>query len=127
MADISVVRRDERVVAAADATSGMTREEAIANGDVWAGLVTAAPQRPSGWHHHGDFDTYFYVDSGRVKMEFGPGGSKSIEAGPGDFVFVPKRTVHREVNAAEDDATIILFRIGSGPPVVNVDGPAPAV
>jgi uncharacterized RmlC-like cupin family protein/chloramphenicol O-acetyltransferase len=127
VADITVVRPEERTVADSDATSGMVREEAIANGDVWAGFVTAAPQRPSGWHHHGDYDTYIYVDAGRVMMEFGPGGSRSIEARPGDFIHVPKRTIHREVNPTEGEATIVLIRIGSGPPVVNVDGPASPV
>lgn len=126
MNDISVIRPEERTIAGADETSGMVREQAITNGDVWAGLVTAAPHRPSGWHHHGDYDTYIYVDTGRVKMEFGPGGSQSVEATPGDFIHVPKRTIHREVNPTDDEATIVLMRVGSGPPVVNVEGPSPA-
>lgn len=102
----------------------MVRERAF-GGDVWAGIVKTAPNRPSGWHHHGHYETYFYVMEGQMRMEFGPGGSDAIVAGPGDFVHVPAETVHREVNPADTPGAVVLMRIGNGPPVVNVDGPAP--
>lgn len=124
MADIRVVSAGDRVVADADATTGMIREQAVADGSVWVGLVKTASQRPSGWHHHGDYDTYIYVQSGEIRFEFGPGGGESVEARPGDFVHVPKGVIHREVNPAEQRGSVVLFRVGSGPPVVNVDGPA---
>lgn len=124
MTGIKLVRAEERLVSQADATTGLVREEAIANETTWVGRVKAAPNRPSGWHHHGDYDTYFYVQSGRVRMEFGPGGEEAIEAGPGDFVHVPKHVIHREVNPADEEGAAILIRVGSGPPVVNVEGPA---
>lgn len=112
-------------MAKADATSGMVREQAVAGEGVWAGLVRTAPGRPSGWHHHGEYNTYFYVQSAKVRMEFGPGGAKAVEAGPGDFVHVPKGVIHREVNPADEEGAVILVRVGSGPPVVNVEGPPP--
>jgi uncharacterized RmlC-like cupin family protein len=121
--EIEVIRPAGREVSEVDATSGMVREQAVAGEGVWLGLVRAAPNRPSGWHHHGDYHTYFYVDSGRILMEFGPGGAKVVEAGPGDFVHVPPRVIHREVNSADDEGVVILVRVGSGPPVVNVEGP----
>jgi uncharacterized RmlC-like cupin family protein len=123
MYDIRVIRPDEREVSSADATSGMVREQALADGGVWAGLVRTAPGRPSGWHHHGDFDTYIYVINGTIRFDFGPGGASRVEAGPGDFVHVPKGLVHREVNPAESEGVLIGVRVGEGPPVVNVDGP----
>lgn len=126
MADIKVVKAEERQIAQADATTGMVREQAVANEGVWVGLVRTAPNRPSGWHHHGDYDTYFYVQSAKVRMEFGPGGEEAVEAGPGDFVHVPKRVIHREVNPANEAGSVILVRVGSGPPVVNVEGPVQA-
>ncbi len=124
MPDIEIVRAADRLVSEADATTGMVREQAIAEDGIWVGRVRTAPGRPSGWHHHGDYDTYFYVEAGRVSMEFGPGGAKMIEAGPGDFVHVPKNVIHREVNPADHEGAVILLRVGSGPPVINVDGPA---
>jgi uncharacterized RmlC-like cupin family protein len=125
MTEIRVVHAAEREVAAADATSGVVREQAVAGDGVWAGLVRTAPGRSSGWHHHGDYNTYFYVVAGKVRMEFGPGGTHVVEAGPGDFVHVPNGIVHREVNPADEEGTLILVRVGSGPPVVNVEGPLP--
>lgn len=121
---IRVMASDERVVADADATSGMVREQALADEGVWAGVVRAAPHRPSGWHHHGDYDSYLYVLTGEVGFEWGPGGAESVVAHPGDFVHVPKGVIHREVNPSDDEGSIVLIRVGSGPPVFNVDGPA---
>lgn len=126
MADITVVTAGERNVSEADATTGMVREQAVANEGAWAGLVRTAPNRPSGWHHHGDYDTYIYVQSGELRLEFGPGGEKVVEAAPGDFAHVPKHVIHREVNPADEEGAIILVRVGTGPPVVNVEGPARA-
>lgn len=126
MPEVRVIRPEDREVSEADATSGMVREQAISEQGVWGGFVRAAPDRPSGWHHHGDYDTYIYLISGNIRMEFGPGGSHVVEAGPGDFMHVPKRLIHREVNSGNEEGGVILFRVGSGPPVVNVGGPEPA-
>ena len=122
MRQISVIRAAERDVSDADATTGLVRETAFDNG-VWAGVVRTAPGKPSGWHHHGQYDTYFYMMAGEIRMEFGPGGANEIVAEPGDFVHVPGNVVHREVNPSHEEGAVILIRVGSGPPVVNVDGP----
>ena len=58
-------------------------------------------------------------------MEFGPGGAEMLDAGPGDFVFVATNAVHRESNPSDEDSRIVVVRSGSGPPLVNVDGPEP--
>lgn len=116
-----LVRRDAMRNAAQ--TPGILRREAFATGDVWAGVATTDPGVVSGWHHHGDHTTYLYVVSGRFLLESGPGGSDVLEAGPGDFVKIPARTVHRESNPAAGTGTTVLIRIGRGPVVVNVEGP----
>lgn len=125
MDDIRVIRAAEREVAETDATSGMVREQAFAADGVWTGLVRTAPGRPSGWHHHGQYDTYFYVQSAKVRMEFGVGGGEVVEAEPGDFVHVPQGVVHREANPTDQEGALILVRVGTGPPVINVEGPPP--
>ncbi len=79
----------------------------------------------SGWHHHGDYDTAIYVLSGALRMESGPGGTDMLEARAGDFVFVPKGVIHREANPEDTESHVVVVRAGSGPPVVNVDGPEP--
>ncbi len=101
----------------------MVREQAFVADGVWSGVVFTEPGMISGWHHHDEHDTYFYVAAGRALLEFGPGGSDKVDAGPGDFVHVPRRTVHRESNPGEERSVLVGFRVGSGEVVVNVEGP----
>jgi uncharacterized RmlC-like cupin family protein len=77
----------------------------------------------SGWHHHGDYESVIYVLSGALRMESGPGGRDVLDAGPGDFILVPRGAVHREGNPTEAESEIVVVRSGRGEPVVNVDGP----
>jgi uncharacterized RmlC-like cupin family protein len=104
-------------------TSGMVREEAIATEGLWAGLVRTDAGMTSGWHHHGDYETAIYVLSGLLRMESGIGGKDIAEAGPGDFLLVPRETVHRESNPSDEESRLIVVRSGSGEPVFNVEGP----
>ena len=104
-------------------TPGMERSQAFAREDVWVGEVQTDPGVMSGWHHHGEHATYGRVLSGSVRVEFGPGGGTTLEGGPGDFFFVPPHTVHREGNPGEAKHVLMVVRLGSGPTVVNVDGP----
>lgn len=120
-----------RVIRAGDRTEGqptpgMRREQAVATERSWAGHVTTDPGMVSAWHHHGDHESHIYVLSGALRMEFGPGGGVVVDAQPGDFVFVPPHTVHREGNPTPEEAAVIVVRAGSGEVVVNVDGPDPA-
>jgi uncharacterized RmlC-like cupin family protein len=108
------------------ATPGMTREEAFDTGATWAGLVRTGARMLSGWHHHGEYESVIYVLAGRLRMESGPGGTSVVEAVPGDFLLVPRGAIHREGNPEEVDGAAIVVRSGSGPPVVNVEGPASA-
>lgn len=106
------------------ATPGMVREEAFSASGIWAGFVTTYPHMVSGWHHHGDHDTVVYVVTGRLRLESGPGGADVIEAGPGDFVFIPRQLVHREANPSDVRSELIGMRLGHGEALVNVEGPA---
>jgi uncharacterized RmlC-like cupin family protein len=105
-------------------TPGMDRHQAFATDRTWSGFVTTEPGMTSGWHHHGDYETVIYVLSGGLKMEFGTDGGAIVEAGPGDFVYVPKGAIHRESNPSSDPSDIIVVRAGVGESTFNVDGPA---
>ena len=105
-------------------TGGMNRFEAFNENGRWVGYLTTEPGVMGGWHHHGDHDTYVYVLKGRVEVEFGPGGQERVAGGPGDFVHVPGGMIHREGTAPGEPGEAIVVRVGSGPPVVNVDGPS---
>ena len=118
---VRVVRAEDRTPG--PPTPGMHREQAVATDGSWAGHVTTEAGMVSGWHHHGDYESHIYVLSGAMRMESGPGGSVVVDARPGDFVFVPPHTVHREGNPTDGDATVIVVRAGRGEAVFNVDGP----
>ncbi|HEX6380323.1 MAG TPA: cupin domain-containing protein [Acidimicrobiia bacterium] len=103
---------------------GMAREQAIDTDGMWAGFVRTMAGMTSAWHHHGDYESTIYVVSGTIRMEFGHGGAEGIDGGPGDFFYVPPWAIHREINPSDEEGQIIVVRAGSGPAVVNVDGPA---
>ena len=107
-------------------TPGMRREQAVSADRSWAGYVTTDAGAVSDWHHHGDYESHIYVLSGVMRIESGPRGEDVLDARPGDFVFVPPHTVHREGNPTSADATVVVVRAGSGEAVFNVDGPAGA-
>jgi uncharacterized RmlC-like cupin family protein len=117
------IRPEDRVPG--HSTPGMTREEAFATEAMWAGVARTAPGGVSAWHHHGEYQTTIFVARGRLRMESGPGGSAVEEAVVGDFVYVPPFAIHRESNPGDEESTLVLVRAGTGPVVVNVDGPAP--
>ncbi|MGE0597984.1 MAG: cupin domain-containing protein [Dehalococcoidia bacterium] len=119
---IEVISGSERESNATPQTAGMVREQAFAADDRWVGFVRAEPGQWGGWHHHGEHDTYLYVLKGA--LEFEVEGANVVQIKPNDFVHVPAGVVHRERAAGPDEGQVVLFRMGSGPPVVNVEAPA---
>ena len=124
MGGVRLIRPADR--GAGPSTPGMTREEAIATDGMWSGLVRTEPGMVSAWHHHAAYETSIYVVSGELRMEFGPGGSEAVTAGPGDFLHVAPHAVHRESNPGGRESQIIVVRAGSGEAVINLEGPEPA-
>jgi uncharacterized RmlC-like cupin family protein len=92
-----MAEREVRFVHPAELTSadhltpGMHREVAFAQEGVWVGTVRTEPGIVTGWHHHGDYDTFIYVTSGEFRLEWGPGGNRAQAGGPGTFIHVPGR------------------------------------
>jgi uncharacterized RmlC-like cupin family protein len=97
-------------------TPGMHREEAVTTETTWAGLVRTDAGMISGWHHHGEYESAIYVLGEGARMESGPGGESLVEAGPGDFLFVPRGSIHREGNPTEVEGTALVVRSGRGIP-----------
>lgn len=107
-------------------TNPVVRQDLITSPAGWTGFAYTAPGVPSSWHHHDDNDTFGYVISGRLLLQFGPGGKESAEVGPGEAFHVPKRIVHRETTLGSEPGVIFVVRVGAGKPVVNVEQPDPA-
>jgi uncharacterized RmlC-like cupin family protein len=120
----TIVRGQHRLRKAALQTTGVVREEAFTTDGAWVGVVTTEPGEMSAWHHHGDHDTYAYVVSGLKRIEYGPGGTRSVTAGPDDFLHLPKGLLHREGNPSGEVSRSIAFRVGTGPATINVEGPS---
>lgn len=122
-AEVRVIKAGEGT-AQTTQTPGFFRTELIARPGVWIGTVRTPAGSTSGWHHHGDYDTYIFVRRGQARMDYGVGGRESCHADAGDTIFVPKGAIHREANTGEAENEALLVRIGTGEPVFNTEGPA---
>lgn len=96
-------------------TRGMVRQpgitrDTVGTSKVWMGVVTAAPNEKGPPHHHGEAETAAYVISGRVRVYYGEDFKEYVEAGPGDFLFVPPHTPHIEANPFNEPHTAVLVR-----------------
>jgi uncharacterized RmlC-like cupin family protein len=104
----------------------MRREEAVRTPAMWAGVAITTPRTFSGWHHHGGYESVIHVLRGVVRLEYGPGGDRILEATPGETLYVAPGEIHREGNPGDEESEIFVVRGGEGEIVVNVPGPAPA-
>ena len=110
-------------------SSGMQRFAAISNAKVgssslWMGQTHVSPSTRSGDHHHGEAETAIYVVSGTPEFVFldeHTGEETRLHAAPGDYVFVPPFTPHREENNNPDlEAVVVLARSTQEAIVVNL-------
>jgi uncharacterized RmlC-like cupin family protein len=119
----SVLAVSRDALRAGAVTPGVTREIALEIGAATVMRARAEAGACSGWHHHGSRDVLGYVVAGRARFEFGPAGGESVDVEAGGFFHVPAGLVHRDVNPLERPQEIVMTVIGSGPLVVNVEGP----
>jgi mannose-6-phosphate isomerase-like protein (cupin superfamily) len=61
------------------------------------------------WHHHEQEDELFLAVRGSFRMDYRDdgGAEKALEVGQGEFVIVPRGTVHRPV--ADREVQVLLF------------------
>ena len=96
-------------------TRGMLRRPGISADStggkrIWLGLVTCEPNTQGPAHHHGEAETAAYVLSGQVRVYYGEGLKEYVDAGPGDFIFVPAYLPHIEANVTDLPAEAVLSR-----------------
>jgi uncharacterized RmlC-like cupin family protein len=109
-------------------TPGMARAEAVSartvgSGRIWMGRTTVGPRTASANHHHGNSETAIYVVSGRPVFVFADGGQEvRLTPEPGDYVFVPPFTPHREENPGDEEAVVVIARSTQEAVVVNLPG-----
>lgn len=75
-------------------------------------------------HHHGEAETAIYVLTGNPEFVFldpQSGEETRVVASPGDYIFVPAYTPHREENNdLENEAVVVLARSTQEAIVVNL-------
>ena len=107
-------------------SGGMTRREAVSSKTVgsekvWMGQAHVSAGSGSENHHHGDSETAIYVVSGHPVFVFAQDGSEvRLTPEPGDYVFVPPWTPHREENPGDEEAVVVLARSSQEAIVVNL-------
>jgi uncharacterized RmlC-like cupin family protein len=95
--------------------AGMERSIAISSPRVgsvrlYSAIVSTAPGDKTRIHHHGDCETSIYILSGRARYTWGPTGLEhAMDAGAGDFVYIPAGEVHVEENASTIDPLIVVL------------------
>lgn len=89
----------------------------------WAACIRTHAGEISDWHIHPASETFVFVKSGRIRIEFGIDGAEHFEATAGDFFFIPANAIHRELTDNESNLDAFVLRIGEEPEQTNVDGP----
>jgi uncharacterized RmlC-like cupin family protein len=124
--DVVIIKPGERDASTAQ-TPGMTRVAGVAASTcgasgVWMGEVVTEPGFASDPHHHGDVESAIYVVSGTLRFRWGDRLEQSAEGDAGDFIFVPARLVHQEINASDSEPLVVIVaRGGQENVVVNVE------
>jgi uncharacterized RmlC-like cupin family protein len=132
MDELKVVRADERDCGTAQ-TPGMDRQAGVSKSTsgaerLWMGHVTVGPGVRSGAHHHGHLESGIYIISGQARFRYGASLEHAVEAGPGDFVFVPPQLVHEEMNLSADEPVLmVVARDHQEGLVINVEVPDAAL
>jgi uncharacterized RmlC-like cupin family protein len=122
---ISVVG-PERFSQGTSQTSGSLRLAAIAGelgvqSGMWGGVFVVEPGARTGIHHHGAQETIAYVLEGEAYVRWGEAGEHSATVRAGEFLHVPARLPHQEVNPSEETAfRWVVVRSTSEPIVVNL-------
>jgi uncharacterized RmlC-like cupin family protein len=106
-----------------DTTPGLRREVAFETERGILVRVEAEGGVSSGWHHHGDREVLGHVVGGQARFEFGPDGREHTDVVEGGFFHIPAGVVHRDVNPLDEPQEMVISFVGTGPLVVNVDGP----
>lgn len=106
-------------------TRGMVRKPGIDSNTagaskIWLGHVEMTPNTMGPPHHHGEAETAAFVLKGHVRVYFGEDYKEYVEAGPGDFIYVPANFNHIEGNPYDEGAEAVLSR-GPDNIVINLD------
>ncbi len=92
----------ERAIAVSAPVAGST--------GLYSSIVTTAPGGKTRIHHHGPCETSIYIQSGVARYTWGPTGlEQEMDAGAGDFVYIPAGEIHVEENASSSEPLVVVL------------------
>lgn len=118
---VEVVPPDE--VEADESTPGVVRKTVFETENVVVVQSHIEGGTATGWHYHGDRHVYGYIVEGAGAVEYGPDGDETRECSAGEYFYISPETIHRDITPPDTDTVVLVCFVGSGPVVVNVDGP----
>ncbi|HVZ50297.1 MAG TPA: cupin domain-containing protein [Gemmatimonadaceae bacterium] len=71
-------------------------------------VATVPPGACAYAHIHVDFEVMLYILAGRVRHEYGDGLSKSVENGPGDFIYIEPGVPHEVLNLSDTEPVVAV-------------------
>jgi uncharacterized RmlC-like cupin family protein len=84
--------------------------ERVGSVGLYSSIVTTAPGGKTRIHHHGECETSIYVLAGRARYTWGTTGlEESMDAGEGDFVYIPAGEIHVEENASSTEPLVVVL------------------
>lgn len=86
---------------------GLTGDSAGSTGICMMVVVLPAGARAK-THLHRGIETAAYVIDGRAEMFFGPRLEEHVDAGPGDYVYIPADVPHLVMNLSAAPATALV-------------------
>jgi uncharacterized RmlC-like cupin family protein len=85
--------------------------ETVGSEVLWLGIVTIPPGGRTKAHVHARHESAFYMMSGEaVEMWSGEGLSQRETVRPGDYIFIPRNTLHVAVNRSDQPAVFMGSR-----------------
>ena len=71
-------------------------------------VATIPPGGVAFAHIHVDFEVMLYILEGRVRHEYGPGLARSLENGPGDFIYIEPGVPHEVFNLSDTEPVVAV-------------------
>ena len=69
-------------------------------------VATIPPVGVAYAHIHVDFEVMLYIVEGKVRHEFGPGLTKTVENQAGDFIFIEPGVPHEVFNMSDTEPVV---------------------
>jgi uncharacterized RmlC-like cupin family protein len=84
--------------------------ETVGSVGLYSSVVTTGPGGKTRIHHHGECETSIYIVAGQARYTWGSTGLEaSMDAGVGDFVYIPAGEIHVEENASSTEPLVVVL------------------